>query len=271
MITLGLVARDESQYLREWVVYHHLIGVEKFIIYLHNCIDNSENELKSLNLNIDIRKEHTDDLGWEVKNKMYERIILDSETDYACCLDIDEFIFLPEFENINNFLYNFKNIGGIALYQNIFGSNGHLETPTGLVVENYTKRNPDNVDFPKNFPRYDKPFDMFKNVKMIIKKSFLKKVNSSHDYICYKPIVNENGKAFMKFKCDRQLSKIRINHYYTKSLQDWRFKTSRPRFSKSFKYPNSWFKYYSDFDYNDDSLKNKYAHKIKSFINDKVI
>jgi hypothetical protein len=270
MITLGLVARDESKYLKEWIIYHHLIGVDNFIVYLHNCLDNSEEVLKEINLNVDIRKKYTEELGWETKNEMYERIILDSTTPYTCCLDIDEFIFLPDLDNINNFLLNFKNIGAIVLYQNIFGSNGHLTTPPGLVIENYTKRNPDDVNFPKNFPLYDKPFDMFKNVKMIIKKSSLKKINSSHDYICDRPIVNENGKIFSKFKCDRQLSKIRINHYYTKSLQDWKFKTSRTRFSKSFKYPNSWFKYYSDFNYIDENIKNRYAQKIRDF-NDKVV
>jgi hypothetical protein len=268
MITLGLVARDESKYLQEWVVYHHLIGVKKFIIYLHNCTDDSESKLKKLELDLDIRKKETNELGWEVKNEMYKSIILDSVTPYACCLDIDEFLFLPQHEDINVFISKFKNIGGIALYQHIFGPNGHVESPSGLVIDNYVKRTPDDVDFPKNFPKYDQPFDMLKNVKMIIEKSSLKKVNSSHDYVSSKPIIDEKGGVFSKYKCERSLSKIRINHYYTKSLEDWIFKTSRTRFSMSFKYPNSWFNYYNEFDFVDESLKNKYSSKIKDFLSD---
>ena len=72
---------------------------------------------------------------------------------------------------------------------------------------------------------------------------------------------------FQKYKCDRKLSKIRLNHYYTKSLEDWIFKTSRERFSKSFKYPNSWFKYFNDFDYVDEELKNRYSEKTKEVLN----
>jgi hypothetical protein len=267
MITLGLVARDESKYLREWVAYHHLIGVEKFIIYLHNCADNSESVLRSTGLNVEVRIKNTEELGWEVKNEMYENIISDSETAYACCLDIDEFIFIPGGEDINEFMSKFKNIGGLVLYQNVFGPNGHVRSPTGLVAENYTRRNPDGMKLDKGLPTHDKPQDILKYVKMIVNRSSLRKVNSSHDYVCDKPIVDEDGKVFSKFRCDRRLSKIRINHYYTKSFDDWMFKTSRTRFSKSFKYPNSWFQYYCDLEHVDEDLKSKYAFKIKELLN----
>jgi hypothetical protein len=267
MITLGLVARDEGKYLKEWIAYHYVIGINKFIVYLHNCKDESEQNLKKISIPVDIRKKENEELGWDVKNEMYLDIIRSSETDYVCCLDIDEFLYLPGGEDIKEFLCKFKNIGGIALYQNVFGASGHISSPNGLVIENYVKRNPEDVSFPKKFPKFDKPYDIFKNVKVIIKRSSLKKINSSHDYVCNKPIVNENGKVFQKYKCDRKLSKIRLNHYYTKSLEDWTFKTSRERFSKSFKYPNSWFKYFNDFNYVDEELKNRYSARTKEILN----
>lgn len=268
MITLGLVARDESKYLKEWVLYHHLIGVNNFVIYLHNCVDDSILQLKKLNIPMEIRIKNTASLGWEVKNEMYQQIFDHAITEYVCCLDIDEFIFMPNLENINEFLdqKKFTNTGGIVLFQNVFGPNGHVKSPEGLVIDNYTKRNPDSISYPNHFPIHKHPYDMFKNIKTIIKKQHLKKILNSHDYICDKPIVDENGDIFAKYKNNRQLSNIRINHYYTKSVEDWEFKTSRTRFSKSFKYPNSWFKYYADFDFIDTKIKDKYSEKIHEML-----
>jgi hypothetical protein len=266
MITLGLVVKNESKYLKEWILYHRLIGVDNFSIYLHNNTDDSQGILEDLGVNFkNVSSEH---LGFEVKNKLYKEIIQEANTEFVCCLDIDEFIVMPEHDNIKNFLSSslFDGFGGVVLHQNIFGSNDHQASPDGLVIDNYTKRHPDNFDFPRNYPNFQQPHDLFKIIKTIVRRKSLKKVLDSHKYLTHTPIVDENGQLYRKYTCNRPLSKIRLNHYFTKSLEDWTFKTNRPRFSNSPKYPNEWFDYFGSFDYKDDFISTKYSSKIKELL-----
>jgi len=266
MITLGLVAKDESKYLKEWILYHKLIGIDNFSIYLHNNTDDSADILEDLGVNF--KNVSSEYLGFEVKNKLYTEIIQEAHTEFVCCLDIDEFIVMPEHDDIKNLLSSslFDGFGGIVLHQNIFGSNDHQASPNGLVIDNYTKRHPDNFDFPKNYPNFKEPYDLFKIIKTIVRRRSLKKVLDSHKYLTHTPIVDENGQLYRKYTCNRPLSKIRLNHYFTKSLEDWTFKTNRPRFSGCPKYPNEWFDYFGSFDYQDNYLSAKYSSKIKELL-----
>lgn len=267
MITLGLVAKNESKYLKEWVLYHKLIGVENFSIYLHNCTDNSVEIAKSLN--IPFKEISTSKIDWSIKSEVCMDVIKNSITEFVFLLDIDEFIVLPNNENINDFLSlsQFDGFGGIALYQNIFGSNNHQKSPFGLVIENYMKRHPDNLHIPKNYPNFQQPFDLLKTIKTIIrKKYFRKELNNSHEYGVDAPVVDENGKMYNKYNFNRSTNKIRLNHYFTKSLEDWTFKTNRPRLSGCPKYPNEWFNYFSSFNYEDDLISAKYSSKIKELL-----
>jgi len=266
MITLGLVAKDESKYLKEWVLYHRLIGVDNFSIYLHNNTDDSLGILEDLGVNF--KNVSSEYLGFEVKNKLYTEIIQEANTEFVCCLDIDEFIVLPKHDDIKDFLSSslFDGFGGIVLHQNIFGSNDHQASPNGLVIENYTKRHSDNFDFPKNYPNFQNPCDLLKIIKTIVRRKSLKKVLDSHEYITSAPIVNENGQLYKKYTSHRPVSKIRLNHYFTKSLEDWYFKTNRIRFSGCPRYPNEWFYYFSSFDHKDDLISTKYSSKLKDLL-----
>ncbi|NBP16829.1 hypothetical protein EBU95_20985, partial [bacterium] len=69
-----------------------------------------------------------------------------------------------------------------------------------------------------------------------------------------------------KYTCSRSLSKIRLNHYFTKSFEDWTFKTNRPRFSNAPTYPNEWFDYFGSFDYEDNLISTKYSSKVKELL-----
>jgi len=75
----------------------------------------------------------SESLGFEVKNKLYTEIIQEASTEFVCCLDIDEFILLPECENIKDFLSSssYDGFGGIILHQT--GTCGFLMFHNGTV------------------------------------------------------------------------------------------------------------------------------------------
>lgn len=96
------IFRNDADYLREWIEYHKLIGIEHFYLYnnlsdddyltvLQPYIDNGDVELKQWPY------EHNRQLGWpKIQAKAYRDAIeqCSSETKWLAIFDTDEF-FVP--------------------------------------------------------------------------------------------------------------------------------------------------------------------------------
>lgn len=266
MLTLATTVRDENKYLKEWLIYYHLIGVEKFIVCLHKNTDKSYETIDMLSFKDKIQiitiEKDIDNLN----NYALEKAIELADTEWIINLDIDEFLYIHNHLNINSFLLEYKDIGGIAIYQNIFGSCKHITSPEGLVIENYLYRNSNDINLNKSSLLFSKPQDLFADVKFLLKKDTIKYIRTIHDIACSKKIITQDRSLFQKEKLKRTTDNICIYHYFTKSKQDWEFKTSRKRLSGLSKYPNEFFEYFSNQNYLDEDLKNKYALKIKAFL-----
>ena len=110
------------------------------------------------------------------------------------------------------------NAGGLAINWCMFGSNGHEKRPAGGVLENFTRRAEDN-------------FSCNRHVKTICDpaKTLAIKV---HYPLCYRGFhnLNENGEIIYTYASESVcFSKIRINHYFTKSLEEYIIKRNRGR------------------------------------------
>jgi len=268
MITLVGMVRNEAKYLAEWLTYHWLIGVTDFVIFLHNCTDNSARVISQLPFPVTAISITSDKIGWAFKNSIYQAGLAATKTLWATCLDIDEFLCVPQHANIAEFLAQdkFDAAGGIAVHQNIFGFGGHMVSPPGLVIENYTLRNVDEPLHDKLYPQYVTPVDLFKTVKLIVKPEQVTKVIDSHTFLCRQKLVTEDGALFKKYQCRRVLAEIRLNHYFTKSQEDWAVKTARARLSGAAAYPTAWFEYFGAQDTIDMVLADKFSAKIKEYV-----
>jgi len=269
MLTLVTTIRDENKYLKEWLVYYHLIGVEKFIVFLHKNTDKSYETIDSLSFKDKIQIitiEEENNINVHFQNSILKKAIELADTEWIIYLDIDEFLYLNNHPNINKFLLEYKNIGGIAIYQNIFGSCKHITSPEGLVIENYLYRNSNDIQLNKTSLLFYKPVDLFADVKILLNKNTVQYIRTIHDIACSKKIITQDGSLFQKQKLKRTTDNICIYHYFTKSKQDWEFKTGRQRLSGSSKYSNDFFEYFNNQNYLDENLKNKYASKINLFL-----
>jgi hypothetical protein len=267
MLTLVSAFRNEGKYIKEWLCYYHLIGIEHFIIFLHQNTDDSLEIINSLNFKnkiqiISIEKEN--DIGVNFQNNILKQAIELSSTEWIAYFDIDEFLYLNNHIDINQFLIEYSNIGGIAIYQNIFGSCGHIKSPEGLVIDNYLYRNNNDVYMDKKTTFFFRnPVDLFAEVKFILNRKTVSYIRTIHEIVCSKKIITEDGSLFQKQKLRRVMNNICINHYFTKSKEDWDFKTGRQRISGSNKYPKDFFTYFEKQSYLDDNIQKKYSEKIK--------
>jgi hypothetical protein len=117
-LALSTMTKNQGNRLKEWIEYHKDLGHKKFIIFLDNCTDNSEEVLESLkNIEFDIDIYKTENfgtellsLGWiERSHKMYDFVIEKySDFDWITFIEVDEFIYPQKNINFVTFLDSLK-------------------------------------------------------------------------------------------------------------------------------------------------------------------
>jgi Glycosyl transferase family 2 len=116
-LAISTMTKNQGSRLEEWIRYHNKLGFNKFIIFLDNCNDNSEEVLKSIeDIEIIIYKTENFDrsinrLYWIKKShKMYDYVLENFvNLDWIGFIEVDEFIF-PQIDNFDliGFLNNLK-------------------------------------------------------------------------------------------------------------------------------------------------------------------
>lgn len=227
MKTLSICAilRDEYD-IKEWIHYHRLVGVEHFFLYDNDSkIKLSETLKKEIAAGFITITSFPGNGG--VQMAAYTHFIYNyaKQTKYAAIIDGDEFIVpkLP-FDNIPQILdkYDQPHIGSFNISWIMFGSNGLINKPQGLIIENYTKCMPN--DHPENrhtkailINPGERTLHAGSNPHYMVYKSCY--IATSEDFT---PVIN----AFTPHKSDT----IALHHYCLKSLEDWKLnKVGRPR------------------------------------------
>ena len=217
---LVLIVKNESPYISEWLEYHYKIGVDKFYIY-DNDSEDREELLKILEPWI---QNHIVDYkffpGIYRQMPAYNDALENHRFDcrYMGFIDADEFIFvkngqtLPEL--LNDHFSQSQKVAGLGINWRIFGSAGKQFYEPIPVVERFTKRAADNY---------------FRNaiIKTIVnprKILYMPYPHSAHYMLhlcCYDehsiaiPAVDQNSRP------ENTVDKIQINHYHTKSVEEY--------------------------------------------------
>lgn len=168
--------KDEAPYLKEWIEYHKILGVNHFILYNN---DSTDNYLEVLEPYIDCGDVEL--LDWPssqetLKNWVYlvqipgcmdaiNRSI--NVSKWLAIIDVDEFIHPLIHTNIPLFLRRYEKYPGVILNWQCFGTSQLVDIPPGkLLIESliwkaepYSKHNiavksivrPEKVDVSRNF------------------------------------------------------------------------------------------------------------------------
>jgi hypothetical protein len=216
-LSVCAVYRNEAPYLAEWIEFHRLVGVEHFFLYDNRSTDDHMDVLAPY------REEGIVTLrDWDVP-------LLDQRDTYDHCLkadrersrwiafiDLDEFLFSPTGQPLPELLAEYEGWPGIGVNWAVFGSSGHETRPAGLVIENYLMR-------------IDHPINRF--IKSIVDPSRAVRCINVHDFE-YESLMtmDENHYPIHGVRSKSvSSSKLRINHYLTKSEEEARTKVDRPK------------------------------------------
>jgi hypothetical protein len=226
-VAFCVMAKNELD-LHEWVDYHRKLGVTKFYVfdeYSSPPLSTSIAEFIESGL-VEYQKISfywTNTLHfWGIRTKNHLRIAFDQclETHghkhtWIGFLDSDEYIILKDKsqQSLPDFLKDFEMYGGLVLNWMLFGSSGHIQRPKGGILKNYYRCIPNGT------------------VKTIVQPKYTVGTGGNCHYFTYKGAhyaVNENGlRIDGHWSHPVAMSKIYINHYKLKSLEDFNLKLSR--------------------------------------------
>lgn len=198
------IFKNEGPYLREWVAFHKIQGFEKFYLYNNESEDDWKSELQDF---IDLGYVEVIDWPgkaqqfpayWDYINKMKNN---PEKPRWTAFIDIDEFIYSRSGRKVSEILDENQNIDCIIATWLMFGHSGHREKPEGLVIDNFVNRANNSVKS-----------DHFKS---IVDVSKIIGFSNPHEFTIAGETIN--------------LDDLKINHYWTKSEQEWQAKWERGR------------------------------------------
>lgn len=217
-LSICAVFRDEAPYLREWVEFHRVVGVERFFLYDNRSTDGSR-ELLEPYVEEGLVVAH-DWPAWPAQIQAYDHCLKAhrDESRWIAFIDLDEFLFSPAGKALPDLLPEFERWPGVGVNWAVFGSSGHRTKPPGLVIENYLRR----TDVP----------GVNRQMKSIVNPLAVRAFCVPH-FFMYREgsAVDENHRPITSrprsMTEEVSFSRLRLNHYSIKSEEEFRRKLAR--------------------------------------------
>ncbi len=227
-LAICAISKDDEPYLKEWIEFHKLVGVQHFYIYCHGNWDRYSDILKDY-----IKSKEVDLLSTQhYKDPSFNKVQCQAYTDllvkvrhkikWLAFIDIDEFLFSPSERNLLAFLSKYENIphiGGVSANWHLFGTSWVPKIPSNqTLIESLTLCTPEQ-------------YAANSHVKTIVRPHCVKHYDNPHYPIYFPEYVqtNTDGVPFHgAFSPYIQHAHLKINHYWTRD-QDffWNYKVPR--------------------------------------------
>ncbi len=241
-LALCAIFKNEARYFREWIEFHRLVGVDHFYLYENHSDDDYASVLEPY-----VREGIVTLHSWPAdpgQNSAYTHCAntYADRAEWIGFVDADEFFFAPG-GDLQTALRAFEQpqVGGVAVNYVNFGTSCHVETPPGLVLENYLRRagHETALDLPAGLkaPGLD-PTDLRNyyplnaRISSVVRPGRVARFEIPH-YPVYKPgfhAVTENHERLDGAIAPRtSVHTLRMNHYWTKSEQECKAKFERGR------------------------------------------
>lgn len=271
-LAVAAILKNEGSYLKEWLDYHLLAGVDHFYLYDNDSSDNY-NEIIAPYVEAGLVTTKFFP-GSSMQFAAYDDAVLNYRFHcrYMAFIDLDEFIFPKNTSDeitatLDDILKNFPEASGLAINWQLFGSNGHDKADYNRgSLEKFTRRAPINWVVP--IPNRDIPGGNAQ-IKTIANPRKIYFFTSGHFPIYFEGnySVNERGGIVSNY-CNEPVTadKIALNHYNTKSREEFFQKIKRGRTSKKSSYLTAdWFDMYNRNEIFDDGILKYRATRADKF------
>jgi hypothetical protein len=207
-VALVCIAKNEDHYIEEWVSYYKKLGFTNVFIYENNWRCNLfDNDSFVVKIPFD---------GDSQQNNSYNNFINHhgKNYDWAAFFDVDEFLVLKKHNNISDFLNNYNDYSSVAINWVFFGDgeNKFVENDYN-VLKRFTKRQ----------------IGVDQHIKTICKLSSNPVFDSPH----YASNLNWVDPTYYvgsgPFNTNKNNEIAQLNHYFTKTFEEFKLKVSRRR------------------------------------------
>lgn len=209
------VFQNEDFFLKEWLEFHKLMGVEHFYLY-NNLSTDSYQEILSPYIKAGVvslvdwpveshnQQEYLNLLQLPVYNHALE--IAKHEAEWIAFIDLDEFLFPIHHSNLIALLENYRSFAGLAVNWQLYGTSWLQNLPdNGLIIENLILKAP--TDYHSN-----------QIIKMIVQPTYVKTIDNPHFFKYYKGCyaVDSAGRILPDGVAGQPVNveTVRINHYW---------------------------------------------------------
>ena len=219
--SICLIIRDESEYLKEWLDWHVGQGVEHFYIYDHGSKYPISEFVKTLDAELQ-SKITVHDFGGT--HKFAQRDAYNDclnrykrESRWIGFIDADEMIRVKCGCTIPALLKNFESFAGLFMRWVVYDANGQTERSDKPLRERFTHVAPTDID-----DGVGKTFLQAQLVQYML-------THNGYPYNGF-DAVDENRtpiKTADARKYDSTADLVCVDHYYTKSYEEWKAKIGR--------------------------------------------
>ncbi len=255
-----MIIKNDNEYLAEWLDWHIKQGVEHFYIYDHDSLQPVSEFIKELPENIR-NKITVIQFGGEhdfAQHEAYNDCLnkYRAESRWIGFIDSDEMTRVKENKKLPEFLKEFENSAGLFIGWEMYGANGRVKKSAEPVRQRFTRlteyTGQDGVG------------------KVFVQPYMMRQMLTHNGYtVDGFGIVDEEHNAVecgQAWKYGLPHEKICIDHYYTKSYEEWIEKISRgscdPYYCRKYE---EFFKYNPEMEFCRESLfpEQKYEGKKK--------
>jgi hypothetical protein len=203
-VAICVIAKFEDHYLEEWLDYNQKLGFDKVLMYQNDWRTDLEHPI--------LEKGICD--GPSIQTPLYNLVLKDNtEYDWIAFIDCDEYIVLKKHNNIKELIEEYKDrtdVIGLNWFK--YGNLGIENRECNSLIKMFTKRNktPDQ------------------HIKVIVNKNIGPIMALPHN--TRKESMDTNGNKFLgPFNPNGPTDVAYINHYYSKTKEDWILKCKRGR------------------------------------------
>lgn len=205
-VALVCIAKNEDNYIQEWVDYNLKLGFDHIYIYMNDWRTDIEHP-QVTKIEFDgLNKQRDAYTHWLDTNR--------NNYDWAAFFDVDEFLVLKKHKTIQDFVSDYVNHKAVGINWYLFGNNGHTEIIDGEYsqIKRFTKRGT----------------QMNHHVKSILKCNSGCMMDVHNPY--HIPVTSPNGVTFSGYLNEQPDDSIaQINHYYCKTKEEFIKKCERGR------------------------------------------
>lgn len=232
-IAIVAMFKNEGPYLAEWLEFHLMLGVRHIYLYENGSTDEWQSAVAPyIRDGVVTLFPWRNFFGGPQQTLAYDHALANFGMDYKwmAFIDLDEFMFPVSGDSLEETMKTLEHLPAISMPWFTYGHGGHDKKPEGLVIRNFIER--------AAFPPIAAQYTLLKH-KSIVNPRAISPGIGIHTIVTLEHgpvLINDRGRVYPHHRVRvleyATADHIRLNHYFTRSKEEFHAKLMRGRAGK---------------------------------------